>query len=452
MERTQILKRINKVMQVEATVPYKTDFLLTHVPFENLFHGKTTPITEKELLSDILLDNPEQHKCIMVLGSNGSGKSHLIRWLYEKYLDKIDTDVEKVLLISRAHNTLQDTLMQILNADIFPEDIKEKELEKIRTAQTEISGTELRKTINFSFTLLLDKDVQKKVKGAELDWQIIEMLKNYMMDDYILNMFFMRKNGPLDRICSKLNSIDGAEVEDFEGEVFTEKDFDITLDQLKSHIEGGDNPSNRYTQILARKFYQNSNNIRKKTVNYLNSKVDEVVQKSLKLSSTDFQRLFERLRIKLKEQGMRLSLFVEDINAFTGIDLALMNVLITNHEAEGNDACCRLCSVVGSTIDFYETKVPTSVQERIKDDGAEIFIREESLFKNQDDLVKFAAKYINACYLSEEELSAWEENGWDEYALPLAECTYEFSTEICYEQKMNLFPLTEMLSVIYMIV
>lgn len=440
MEREQILKRINRVMQVEATVPYKTDFLLTHVPFENLFHGKNTPITENELLNNILLDNPELHKCIMVLGDNGSGKSHLIRWLYEKYIDRIDSDVEKVLLISRAHNTLQDTLMQILNADIFPEEIKKSELEKIKNAQTAITGTELRKTINFSFTLILDEDYEKKAKGTELELQYIGMLSSYLKNDYILKTFLMRKNGPLDRISNKLNSVDSTGIEDYEGEVFTEKDFDISLDQIKSYIEGGDNPANRYTQVLARKFYQNGNNIRKKAVNYLNSKVDEVIQKSLKLSSTDFQHLFESLRIKLKEQGMRLSLFVEDINAFTGIDLALMEVLIANHMAEGNEACCRLCSVVGSTIDFYDHKVPSSMKERFKKDGAEIRIREESLFKTQDDLVSFAAKYINACYVSDEDLKVWEENGWDEYAVPLAECTYEFASEICYEQKMNLFP------------
>lgn len=443
MENKYIIERINKVMQVEATVPQKGDFLLTHVPFENLFHGESTPITEEELFREHLVINPQKHKLIMIQGENGSGKSHLIRWLYEKYLDSINTDIEKVLLISRAHNTLQDTLMQLLNSDIFPEEVKKNELEKIRNAQTAITGDELKKTVNFNFTLIIEDDIKNKEMNTELELPYLLMLPDYLKNPYILNTFFMREGGALDRICLKLNNMDNSASRNFEGEVFTEKDFDIGLDQIKTYLEATENRASQYTITLARKFYQNGNNIRKKAAAYLNSKVNDVIQKSLKLHTSDFEKLFKSLREKLKDQGMNLSLFIEDINAFTGIDLALMEVLITNHEATGNEAYCRLCSVVGSTNDFYNNRLNDNIKERVRNDGAEIFIREESLFGTSERLVKFAAKYINACYLSETELQEWEANDYDEFSMPIAKGKYRFSTVNCFGKDMSIFPFNE---------
>ena len=102
-----VIKRIGKIIQTEATTTSIGDFLLTHVPFENLYldAGKQSAISEEKLLNEVILSNHDDHKFIMVQGGNGSGKSHLIRWLKEKYVGLVDSEKEAVLLISRAHNT-----------------------------------------------------------------------------------------------------------------------------------------------------------------------------------------------------------------------------------------------------------------------------------------------------------------------------------------------------------
>lgn len=442
MDTLHILERLDKVMQVEATVPSKGNFMLTHVPFDNLFYGADTPIGEEDLLQDILLKKPEKHKLVMVQGDNGSGKSHLIRWLYERYRESVNEKIEKVMLISRAHNTLQDTLMQLLNTDIFPDDIKKNELEKIKNAQSAISGKELRKTVNFNFTLVIEDDFEKKVSNAGIQSAYMPMLVSYLKNNYILNAFMMRSGGPLDRICAKLNNVDNASSNNFEGDVFSVEDFEISLDQIKNHLEQGDNAADKQTILFARKLYQNSD-FRQQVTSYMNSKVNDVIQKSLKLNTADFQQLFASLRIQLKKQGMRLSLFVEDINAFTGIDLALMEVLLANHEAVGNEEFCRICSVVGSTIDFYRNRLNESIKERIQQNGAAIFIREESLFGSDEKLVRFAAKYINACYLTDEQVFQWEENGCDSFSMPIAEKRNDFSDVDCFGNHMTIFPFNK---------
>ena len=439
MENMQIIERMDKVFQVEATVPSKGDFMLTHVPFENLYLSANKPLSEKELLNEFLLKKMDKHKLIMVQGDNGSGKSHLIRWLYEKYVDSVDSKVEKVMLISRAHNTLQDTLKQMLKSDIFPEEIRKTELDKIKNAQTAISGAELKKTVNFNFTLVIDEDIEKSPDDLIMSSAYLPMLRSFLLNPFILETFLMKKNGPLDRICSRLNNLDNKKTKGFEGDVFSAKDFDISLDQIKNNLTSGAFAADKPTVDIANRIYRSAD-FRSKLASYLNSKVDSVIQKSLKLNTADFKNIFDSLRTELKKQGMRLSLFVEDINAFSGIDLALMEVILANHEADGNEDYCRLCSVVGTTIDFYNNRLNESIKERIKQNGAAVFLREESLFGNDEKLSKFAAKYINACHLTERQVKNWESNGCDEFDLPIAENKHEFAAVECFGHKMSIFP------------
>ena len=51
-----VIKRIGKIIQTEATTTSIGDFLLTHVPFENLYldADKKNAVSEEQLLNDII--------------------------------------------------------------------------------------------------------------------------------------------------------------------------------------------------------------------------------------------------------------------------------------------------------------------------------------------------------------------------------------------------------------
>ncbi len=97
----QALRRLREVIRTDATTTSKSDFMITHAPFETLYLNGQIKITEDELLEKYLLspDHMNSHKLIMVQGGNGSGKTHLIRWLKEKYEAATDRNEEAVLLI-----------------------------------------------------------------------------------------------------------------------------------------------------------------------------------------------------------------------------------------------------------------------------------------------------------------------------------------------------------------
>lgn len=62
---------------------------------------------------------------------------------------------------------------------------------------------------------------------------------------------------------------------------------------------------------------------------YFNSKVDTVIQSCAGLEPGDFEQAFKEIRKELKKQGKTLTLLIEDITVFTGVNEALLNVLTT---------------------------------------------------------------------------------------------------------------------------
>ena len=437
-----VIKRVGKIIQTEATTTSIGDFLLTHVPFENLYLDakKTTSISEDKLLNEIILSNRDDHKFIMVQGGNGSGKSHLIRWLKEKYIGLVDTNKEAVLLISRAHNTLQDALTQLLEADIFPEEIKENELRTIKNAKSNITGDELKKTINFNFTLEIDADETKQ--DAIIDLRIRKWLSTYLKDNYIQNQFLLVDNGPIERIRAKIENVNEDVVNVGDDPMFTPDDFAITLAEISQKLKVADGRAADFTIRLAEKFAdpRGGAELRSKVADYLNTKVSSVIQRSMKLHTADFKNLFVSLRKILKQQGMNLTLFVEDINSFTGIDEALMEVLLTDHNAEGNQDYCRIISVVGSTNKFYEDKINESIKERIK---SNIYIDDTSVIGTPEKLARFAARYINAINISEDKVATWLKNGASDDELPVYKCEHTWANVECNGLTLSIFPFNE---------
>lgn len=435
------LNRINKVIQTEATTSSMGDFLLTHAPFENLYQDSNNKksITEKQLLRE-LLKNSGEHKFIMIQGSNGSGKSHLIRWLKTKYENKVDHDQEAVLLISRAHNTLQDTLTQLLESDIFPAEIREKELIKIKDAKGNITGGELNKTINFNFTLEIDADKKSSAEILELRYR--DRMKTFLMDDYIQENFLLKPDGPIERIRSKIETVNESTVNLSESAMFLPDDFEISLGQISKGLKISGTRAAAHTISLAEDFADPGRGpkLRQKVADYLNTKVSNVIQRSMKLQTSDFKDLFVSLRKALKKQGMNLTLFVEDINSFTGIDEALMEVLLTNHNAVGNEDYCRMNSVVGSTNIFYRDKLNESIKERIK---YNIYIQEKSVLGNPSQVAKFAARYINAINLTETDITDWLNKGVNDEDLPVAPGGHSWAEIECDGKTLSIFPFNQ---------
>ena len=128
--------RIGQVINKEAASVSKATFLATHTPMNKLHYEKEpyaiTDTSEEGLLGELQHCNSEdRHAFIVVQGIPGTGKSHLIRWLAERY--KAEEGYQgSVLFIERAQCSLSGTLDQIIKSGIFDDQVMSKHLDTLR--------------------------------------------------------------------------------------------------------------------------------------------------------------------------------------------------------------------------------------------------------------------------------------------------------------------------------
>lgn len=96
--------RIGEVIRIDTVTSTQADFLATHVPVQNIhirkkWDSKTDKImSEEKVFNKYVLNTENEHQFIIVIGSSGAGKSHLIRWFAAR-LEQAAPENEVVLFV-----------------------------------------------------------------------------------------------------------------------------------------------------------------------------------------------------------------------------------------------------------------------------------------------------------------------------------------------------------------
>ena len=138
--------RIGAVINKEALSVNRADFLATHVPMRQIAYERApralTSASEDDLLAELHHQaETDQHTFVVIKGAPGTGKSHLIRWLKERYAAERPQDA--VLLIERANTSLRGTLQQIINSGLFDRAGLPDSLQRLQEAVTELTADAL---------------------------------------------------------------------------------------------------------------------------------------------------------------------------------------------------------------------------------------------------------------------------------------------------------------------
>ncbi|PEF41598.1 hypothetical protein CON84_00510 [Bacillus sp. AFS094228] len=446
-ELLHIKQRIPQVIRTDATNVSRNIFLATHTPFRSLRYvpsGITQQnmktIDEETFFQQHLLDKRDDHQLIIVQGDNGSGKSHFIRWLKERYVSKIAPAEEAVLFISRAQSTLRGALEQIIHSDLFEEADLNDQLKKLIQANEHLSKSNLNKRIITLFAIEASEDENND--DSLLSKRHKKNLYAFLVEPLVQEIFF-QKGGPIDRIQMRLSAeFTNSRLDDVSPR-FMAEDFIISTDKV---TELQSQQVNRRTLKLAESLSEingEAPELRKQVAVYLNQFLESVVQKFTNLRGSDLDEVFKQLRRDLKKKGKNLTLFIEDITSFTGIDRALVEVLVTEHRGTAfNEEFCRIYSVVGITNEYYNMEIPDNIKDRVT--GR--LLLDEAFLTNEQEIAELSARYLNALYLDEKTLLEWVESGGYDKNLPIytghvsekwASFTFEDGREF------NLFPFNQ---------
>ena len=396
--------RISSVVRPDSIAAAQGDFLATHVAIKRI-HLLTkfdiAPANGKDYSEDtvykrFVLNPDNRHQFIAVYGQSGTGKSHLIRWFEAKYrYDKPENEV--VLFIRRSDNTLKGTIRQLLATPEVQEIANKEVYDRLAKATVYEDENKLKGRIYHDFIneIEFDDDSHAIKLTSVKRKRLTAFLYNEVVQSHL-----MSPDGPLERIYSKVaeNSIvDRDTIAQFQPE-----DFLVTADLFEDIHRAGADPK---AEKMAREFMSDDSGFEaaKKAADYLNQFVNDVIQRCAGIEAGDFRDIFQDIRRELFRIGKNLTLFIEDVTSFTGVDDALLDALIVEHTGmNAGEDLCRISSIVGTTSNYLQNNFRDNHKDRITQ-----YIYIPSDVFDENGIFEFVGRYLNAMSLPEATIAEW---------------------------------------------
>lgn len=450
-------RRYKDVLRVDVITNTQSDFLATHVPAKKLYvtqHADLkssdykSPMTEEEVY-DMLIAPKDDDQFILVKGESGTGKSHLIRW-FDAMLEARKPESEAVLFVRRNDNTLKGTIRQLLQMDEVKTIANNQVYKKLVEAGANVPENELKANIYYHYIAKIEtddgkgdnvkdigEDERKRYLGKADRGHLVNLMHN---DGFREKM--LASGGPIDRLYAKIAKQDNPEDEDLVAgfvadDFIVDKQFRDTLVQ-----QGADRKATKFADKLYADF---DNTLKEELAEYLNTFNEAVIRRCTGLSAGDLNEVFNDIRKELASQGKNLTIFIEDITAFTGVNTELLEALMTRHTGMYSDSkICRLNAVVGSTNGYYTDNFRDNYKERVT---MFVTVPDDPFSGDYDGLFEFFGRYLNTLSLEENTIDQWVNQhgaaedrypvhtvtngpGWDEYVL-------------ADDKKLNLFPFNK---------
>ena len=414
-------------------------FMSTHMPFSSLelFRGgyyepqkmpaPTKLMGEDEVFDNLIYNPDNEHRMIIVRGTSGTGKSHLIRYLKGKFERSPSTiynpNTEQLVFLRRLNNSVRGAFSQLLeqNAIVDP-DLAEK-LKKFVVSSDSKDEASFKTEILYAYIASVRNDISEKTYKSVLCRDIASYLADSRVSEHLL-----REGGAITKAYNVITAPSEEILKDTV--VFTTDDFDVNK-IIRAVINQGDPQASNF----AKKIKGDDIEIAK-LIDYLNGFTREVIQRCAEISSENAETIFAQLRRDLKKQGKNLTIFIEDFTGFTGIDQELITALSYEHGGDYQDLC-RVTSVIGITDEYY-FKFQGNFKERVTH---QVAVTDRS-YGTEDFLVQMTGRYLNAIYSDPAEILSWNAAGAVLSELPISkfEPPCEWETTNIGEHQVTLYP------------
>ena len=437
-------QRLSEVVRVDTITSSQGDFLATHVPVKKLqllkkYDSNTTSdktYSEEEIYRNVVLNPKNKHQFVIVIGSSGAGKSHLIRW-FDAKLEKTHRDDEVVLFVRRSDNSLKGTIKQLLEKEEIAQIPNKEVYERLVRATSNIDEKKLKDMIYQNFIVEIKNDDGSRNEEVTLSnverKRLIALLQN---DSFQVRI--MRDSGAIDRIYLKVAENNTSDFRDVNA-MFEPEDFYVDVEFCDDLLEVADRNAIKMADALLAEPEK-----AKDIADYMNKYIDVVIQRCAGLEPGDFEQVFIEIRKEIKRQGKNLTLLIEDVTAFTGVNVALLNVLTTEHTGMyEQEELCRISSIIGTTEVYFKK----NFQDNHKDRITQFVVIPDNIFgENENDLCEFVGRYLNAMSLEKEVIDSWASKG----ALPEEFPVHQVKEGACWDYvqcengaSFNLFPFTK---------
>ena len=427
----------NHVIKKDSTSTDSDYFMATHVPFQSLefiASGDTglSPkrLTEEDIYHNCFAANSNHHQMIMVRGTNGTGKSHLICWLYNRLIfdrEHYDPEKEKVVFLRRLRNTCRGAIQQMLEAGLIQDPELQEKFRKFVSMSLSQGEDEFKTTIYHTYITKVSTDSSKEYYKPARCKNIASFLSDSRVQEY-----FLREGGPIARCYRTITG--GVDPNDGTAKaVFEASDFKFPRELVrKIRADGAREVSGFYLEEL-----DGDAKAMAALAAYLNHFTSPVIQSCANITSENIRELFENLRRNLKREGKRLTILIEDFTSFSIVDSELITALAVEPGGEYHDLC-PVTSVMGITDGHYD-----SFHDNFKDRVfSQINVTEQS-FGAEAFITEMAARYLNAVYCGPEQIREWYEQGARDLPAATFRPDFEWDSVTVGQHTFTLYPFTK---------
>ena len=393
------IRRVREVMNTNAELAFRDIFLAVHSeyplamsnPREGTFQASRGWFLDPHDFLRAFLSKDSPHMQVAVLGDSGSGKSHLIRWME---LSIPETAGRNVISIPRSGISLRGIIELILKA--LPEQEAQPYRDRLNQAGDELSTPQQLEERLLSGIALAIADAEPSGDGdPDLEAALTEELPNIFHDPY-LRVQFREPGGVIGQLANQVLSASHEYLPTEERREFSVQDLPLAGIQT-------DNMSAAARNVCDFLRFDSEN--QSVAVEIINRNLNRAIGQVLNFTGDRLTLLLGDVRRHLRIRGQELVLLVEDLARLQGLDLSLLEALI-EEGTEGNGLCTLRWAAAVTT--GYYSRIPDTVKTRMN------FVLNMDLSTgvghnpiNDEAIVAFSAKYLNAARLDREQLSSW---------------------------------------------
>jgi hypothetical protein len=423
---------VDETVVVDAVNPSPAVFLATHRPSQMLRRDFSateggTLIDEEQLLQDFLASNPGLF-FLPIIGESGTGKSHLVRWLYLRlppmdshkvvYIPKYGTNLRRVieLILSDMTGDAVDGLRSELDkaTDILDEAGAPSRLLNELAASIEDCSRQPRpspRRPNDDYRQWLEKELPK------------------LLLDNVFRSKLLEPAGVITRLVRE--ALKGKQNDTSQPFAFTLEDLPRSVADL---LRANKDVQELYGQLIG------SSVLSEVAVELLNENFGPAIRTLFGMGGTRLSDVMRAVRCELLAQGLELVLLIEDFTILQGIQRELLDALTEAPVRVGEQVLCPIRMAMAVTTGYFAT-IAETFSTRAEFAGhvysLDLPLSQTGQGITPDDITDFVGGYLNASRLGQARLEeALQEAGPEQAThrrwVPNAcdECVYQ---DTCHE-------------------
>jgi len=357
-----------------------------------LGHGTDGVLVDEQEVTDALRSaiGPDGHLLIPVVGGSGTGKSHLVRWVYEQTRD---TPGWETRYLAKNRTSIRRVVELVLEGMSGPVIDAAREALESAPAHSENEET-LGQRLLDELALVV---AEEPVFQSDADRRSAEMREKLRRElpDVLRDPVVRRRLMSADAVIPRLIGLARSGRRDDDGlddaARVLESDLPLTFDDI-GHASRG-----------ARKALLGLGNLpelRRAALEIINDALPRAVKRVFLSNSVDLIAVFRDIRRELRDQDRELVLFVEDLTVLHGVEREFLDAIVEPASSPDGDLC-RLRVLFAITRGHFDSL--DTVRTRCSDaywldstygtDGVDL-----------EEALSFLGRYLNACRLDPQQM------------------------------------------------